>query len=158
MKKRSNYISWDRMFMSIAMIAAARSKDPSTQVGACVVSKDNRCHAIGYNGLPVGCSDDKFPWAREGGFLERKYPFVVHAELNAILNARFPLDGCRIYTTMFPCNECAKAIIQAGIEALIFLDDKYHDKPEWVASRMLLSSAMVNCRQFLEKQDLTILI
>ena len=111
--KRLNVLSWDEYFMGLAHLSALRSKDPSTQVGACIVSPDRKVVGIGYNGFPIGCDDDDFPWAREGDFLETKYPFVVHAELNAILNSTQKLTGCSIYVSLFPCNECAKAIIQS---------------------------------------------
>ncbi|MEG0320109.1 MAG: dCMP deaminase family protein, partial [Niameybacter sp.] len=131
--KRQDYISWDDYFMGIALLAAKRSKDPSTQVGACIVSGEKAEHvrpntilSVGYNGLPIGCEDDQFPWGREGGFLDTKYPFVVHAELNAILNAQGKsLVGSKLYVALFPCNECCKAIIQSGIREVIYLSDKY---------------------------------
>jgi len=146
--KRENYISWDEYFMGVAMLAAMRSKDPSTQVGACIVDCENRILSTGYNGFPSGCSDDEFPWEREGGFSETKYPFVVHAELNAILNARGKnLTGSKIYVALFPCNECAKAIIQAGIKEVIYLSDKYKDTEATKASKRMLSFAGVSCRQ-----------
>ena len=120
--KRTDYISWDEYFMGIAMLAARRSKDPNTQVGACIVSPDNIIISTGYNGMPKGCSDDEYSWAREGS--ETKYPYVVHAELNAILNANGrDLRGSRLYVALFPCNECAKAIIQSGVKEVIYLSD-----------------------------------
>ena len=144
--KRLDYISWDEYFMGIAMLAARRSKDPNTQVGACIVSQDNIIISTGYNGMPKGCSDDEFPWDRTGE--ETKYPYVVHAELNAILNANGrDLRGSRIYVALFPCNECAKAIIQAGIREVVYLSDKYHDTPSVIASRKMLDSAGVKVRQ-----------
>ena len=116
MAKREGYLCWDDYFMSVALLSGKRSKDPNTQVGACIVNKNNVIESIGYNGLPKGCSDDEFPWEKEGEMLNTKYPFVVHAELNAILNAKGKdLSGCKIYVALFPCNECAKAIIQSGI-------------------------------------------
>ena len=142
--KREDYISWDEYFMSVAMLAGHRSKDPSTQVGACIVSEDNKILSMGYNGLPRGCSDDMFPWARGGNELDTKYPYVVHSELNAILNYRgTSLDGAKIYVSLFPCNECAKAIIQAGIRTVIYDSDKYHDTPSMQASRRMLDAAGV---------------
>ena len=114
-KKRSNYISWDEYFMAIAKLSAMRSKDPSTQVGACIVGADNRILSIGYNGTPNGFNDDEFPWNREGDNLNTKYPYVCHAELNAILNSNHDLKNSKIYVTLFPCNECAKAVIQSEI-------------------------------------------
>ena len=126
--KRQDYISWDEYFMGVALLSAKRSKDPSTQVGACIVNDKNKIVGAGYNGLPIGCSDDEFPWDKQGSFLDTKYPFVCHAELNAILNnIGMDLKGCRIYTALFPCNECSKAIIQSGISEVIYLSDKYAD-------------------------------
>ena len=142
--KRTDYISWDEYFMGVALLASLRSKDPNTQVGACIVDKDNRILSTGYNGFPRGCSDDEFPWDREGEPNDTKYPFVVHAELNAILNAGGrPLAGSRIYVALFPCNECAKAIIQAGIKEVIYLSDKYATTPGTLASKRMLKSAGV---------------
>ena len=144
--KRMDYISWDEYFMGIAMLAARRSKDPSTQVGACIVSPDNIIISTGYNGMPKGCSDDEFPWGREGA--ETKYPFVVHAELNAILNANGrDLRGSRLYVALFPCNECAKAIIQSGVKEVLYLPDKYADSPSTMASKRMLNAAGVSYRQ-----------
>ena len=140
--KRTDYISWDEYFMGIAMLAARRSKDPSTQVGACIVSQDNIIISTGYNGMPKGCSDDEFPWEREGA--ETKYPYVVHAELNAILNASGrDLRGSRIYVALFPCNECAKAIIQSGIREVYYLSDKYANTDSTLASKRMLRAAGV---------------
>ena len=140
--KRTDYISWDEYFMGVAMLAAHRSKDPSTQVGACIVSPDNIIVSTGYNGMPKGCSDDEFPWNRDGE--ENKYPFVVHAELNAILNANGRnLRGCKIYVALFPCNECAKAIIQSGIREIVYLSDKYATTPTTLASKRMLEAAGV---------------
>ncbi|HHX36815.1 MAG TPA: dCMP deaminase family protein, partial [Clostridiaceae bacterium] len=126
MSKRTDYISWDEYFMGVALLAAKRSKDPNTQVGACIVNPEKRIISTGYNGFPSGISDDDFPWNREGEFLDTKYPYVCHAELNAILNQPgTSLAGCSIYVALFPCNECAKAIIQAGIKEVVYLSDKY---------------------------------
>ena len=144
--KRQDYISWDEYFMGVAMLAARRSKDPSTQVGACIVSPENIIISTGYNGMPKGCSDDEFPWDREG--VETKYPFVVHAELNAILNANGRnLQGSRIYVALFPCNECAKAIIQSGIKEVVYLSDKYATTPSTLASKRMLNAAGVKLTQ-----------
>ena len=152
--KRLDFISWDEYFMGVAMLAAKRSKDPSTQVGACIVDDDNRILSTGYNGFPYGCSDDEYPWAREGDTNDTKYPYVVHAELNAILNNRGKnLVGARIYVALFPCNECAKAIIQSGIREVIYLSDKYANTPSVVASKRMLASAGVAMRQFATKMD-----
>ncbi|MBR0173769.1 MAG: dCMP deaminase family protein [Lachnospiraceae bacterium] len=147
--KREDCISWDEYFMGVAVLSGHRSKDPSTQVGACIVSEDNKILSMGYNGLPRGCSDDEFPWAREGSDLETKYPYVVHSELNAILNYRGgSLEGAKIYVSLFPCNECAKAIIQAGIRTIIYDSDKYHDTPSMQASRRMLDAAGVRYYQY----------
>ena len=144
--KRTDYISWDEYFMGVAMLAARRSKDPSTQVGACIVSQDNIIISTGYNGMPKGCSDDEFPWDREGA--ETKYPYVVHAELNAILNANGrDLRGSKLYVALFPCNECAKAIIQSGIREIYFLSDKYATTPTTLASKRMLEAAGVKCQR-----------
>ena len=138
--KRTNYISWDEYFMGIAALSAQRSKDSSTQVGACIVSQDNKILSMGYNGMPIGCSDDEMPWAREGGLLDTKYAFVCHAELNAILNnSNGSLKGARCYTTLFPCNECAKALIQAGIKEVIYLSDKYAETEGVKASKKMFN-------------------
>lgn len=146
--KREDYISWDEYFMGVAFLASMRSKDPSTQVGACIVDADNRILSTGYNGFPAGCPDDEFPWEREGEYSKVKYPFVVHAELNAILNARGKnLTGSRIYVDLFPCNECAKAIIQAGIKEVVFLSDKYEKTDSTIASKRMLTYAGVTYRK-----------
>ena len=138
--KREGYISWDEYFMGVALLAAMRSKDPNTQVGCCIVDAEKRILSTGYNGFPTGCSDDDFPWERAGE--ETKYPFVVHAELNAILNAHGKnLVGSRLYVALFPCNECAKAIIQSGIREIVYLSDKYADTPGTRASKRMLASA-----------------
>ena len=140
--KRTDYISWDEYFLGVAMLAARRSKDPSTQVGACIVSPDNIIISTGYNGMPTGCSDDEFPWDRSGE--DTKYPYVVHAELNAILNANGrDLRGSRIYVALFPCNECAKAIIQSGIKEVYYLSDKYAATPGVIASKRMMDAAGV---------------
>ena len=142
--KRREYISWDDYFMGVALLAAQRSKDPNTQVGACIVDGQNRILSTGYNGFPLGCSDDDFPWSREGEATDTKYPYVVHAELNAILNSRGKsLAGSKLYVALFPCNECAKAIIQSGISEVIYLSDKYKDTPLTKASRRMLETAGV---------------
>lgn len=134
--------------MGVALLSARRSKDPSTQVGACIVNPQNKIVGAGYNGLPMGCDDNEFPWQKEGGFLETKYPYVCHAELNAILNnIGIDLHGCRIYTGLFPCNECSKAIIQAGIKEVIFLSDKYKGTDVFKASRLMLEKAGVTIRK-----------
>ncbi|MCQ2406221.1 MAG: dCMP deaminase family protein [Oscillospiraceae bacterium] len=143
-KKRDGYISWDEYFMAVARRAGMRSKDPNSQVGACIVSQDNKILSMGYNGFPKGCSDDEFPWARQGDTLDTKYPFVVHSELNAILNYRGgSLEGAKLYVSLFPCNECAKAIIQSGIKTIVYDEDKYHSTPGTIASRRMLDAAGV---------------
>ncbi len=146
-KKRENYLTWDEYFMAIAKLSAMRSKDPSTQVGACIVDKNNRILSIGYNGAPNGYSDDIFPWDREGNELETKYPYVVHAERNAILNyrgSRKDFEGAKIYVDLFPCNECAKEIIQAGISEVIYLSDKYANTNSVIASKRLFDACGVS--------------
>ncbi|MDO5015825.1 MAG: dCMP deaminase family protein [Eubacteriales bacterium] len=144
MNKRENYISWDEFFMGVALLAAKRSKDPGTQVGACIVNADQRIVSVGYNGMPFGCSDDEFPWNREGDFLDTKYPYVCHAELNAILNAASSnLKDCTIYVALFPCNECTKAIIQSGIRKVVYLSDKYAETDVIKASKRMMDAAGV---------------
>lgn len=148
MEKRSDYISWDEYFMGIAMLSAHRSKDPSTQVGACIVNSDNRIIGIGYNGFPYGCDDDKFPWNREWSFVGSKYAYVVHAEANAILNSwGRNLKWTKIYVALFPCNECAKLIIQSGITEIVYLSDKYDGTDSNLASKKMLNSAGISLRK-----------
>lgn len=143
-EKREDYITWDEYFMGIAMLSGMRSKDPSTQVGACIVSQDNKILSMGYNGFPKGCSDDEFPWTREGAALENKYFYSTHSELNAILNYRGgSLEGAKLYVTLFPCNECAKAIIQSGIRTVVYECDKYSDSDSVIASKRMLDAAEV---------------
>ncbi len=155
-KKRENYISWDEYFMGIAILSGKRSKDPSTQVGACIV-KDNKIVGIGYNGLPAGCSDDDFPWEKDGDFMQTKYPFIVHAELNAILNStKENLKGAFIYVALFPCNECAKAIIQSGIKEVIYLSDKYKDSEIFMASKLMFDKSGVKYTQLPCHKDIHI--
>ena len=150
--KRKDYISWDEYFMAVALLAAMRSKDPNTQVGACIVGEDKRIISTGYNGFPRGCSDDEFPWNRDGE--ETKYPYVVHAELNAILNAGGRnLAGSKLYVALFPCNECAKAIIQAGIKEVVYLSDKYDGTPSVLASKRMLRAAGVKLVKFEPDKD-----
>ena len=158
MPKRNDYISWDEYFMGISLLTSMRSKDPSTQVGACIVSGDNRIMSVGYNGLPRGCSDDEFPWEREAeNQNDTKYPFVCHAELNAILNAGGKnLVGSRIFVALFPCNECAKAIIQSGISEVVYISDKYADTDGVKASKRMLNSAGVKLTQFESKKSIHI--
>lgn len=146
--RRHDYISWDEYFMGLAVLSSMRSKDANTQVGACIVNTEQRIVGIGYNGLPYGCSDDDFPWEREGNYLDTKYPYVVHAEANAILNSTTKLNDCKIYVTHFPCNECAKLIIQSGIKEIIFMEDKHKDTDSNIASKRLLDAAGIQCRPF----------
>lgn len=147
--KREDYISWDEYFMGVSKLSGMRSKDPNTQVGACIVSEDNKILSMGYNGFPAGCSDDVFPWEREGDMLHTKYAFVTHSELNAILNYRGgSLNGAKLYVSLFPCNECAKAIIQAGIRTIVYESDKYADTPSIIASRRMLDAAGVRYYQY----------
>lgn len=152
--KRTDYISWDQYFMGIAMLSAERSKDPNTQVGACIVGEDNRILSVGYNGMPQGCEDDDMPWGRDGSALDSKYMYVCHAELNAILNYRGTgsMKGAKLYVTLFPCNECAKAIIQSGIKEVIFRSDKYADAESTIASKKMFEQTGVIYRQF-DPQD-----
>ena len=138
--KRTDYISWDEYFMGVALLTAQRSKDNTSQVGACIVSRENKILSMGYNGFPTGCFDDDMPWEREGEPLKTKYMYVCHAELNAILNhasGTGSLKGARIYTTLFPCNECAKALIQSGISQVIYYEDKYADSDSVIASKRM---------------------
>ena len=149
MKKRDGYITWDEYFMGVSKLSAMRSKDPNTQVGACIVSDNNKILSMGYNGFPNGVSDDEFPWDRDGDELETKYPYVTHSELNAILNYRGgSLEGTKLYVTLFPCNECAKALIQAGIRTLIYYSDKYADTDATRASKRMLDAAGVRYYQY----------
>ncbi len=147
-EKRSDYLSWDEYFMGIALMSAKRSKDPNTQVGACIVNDKMRIVGVGYNGFPTGCSDDDLPWNREGYFLDTKYPYVCHAELNAVLNSiTASLSGCLIYVDLFPCNECAKVIIQSGIAEVVYLSDKYAKTDAVVASKKMFNQSGVKYRQ-----------
>ena len=153
--KRNDYLSWDEYFMAVALLSAERSKDPSTQVGACIANSQNKIVGVGYNGFPIGCSDDELPWSRQGEFLSTKYPYVCHAELNAVLNSiSTDLMGCRIYVGLFPCNECTKVIIQSGIEEIVYLSDKYRDSESVRASKRMLDMApKISYRQFIPKRN-----
>lgn len=154
MPKRKDYISWDEYFMGIAMLSSYRSKDPNTQVGACIVNDRNKIMSVGYNGLPSGCSDDEFPWERTGDEYDTKYPYVCHAELNAILNSGGSnLEGCKVYVALFPCNECAKAIIQSGIKEVIYISDKYADSVGVKASKRMFDAAGVKYTQIKLRRD-----
>ena len=149
--KREDHITWDEYFLGIAALSSLRSKDPNTQVGACIVSPEKKIIGVGYNGFPIGCSDDDLPWAREGEWLETKYPYVCHAELNAILNSPISsLKGATLYVALFPCNECAKAIIQTGIRKVVYLSNKYETTDSTKASRMMLSAAGVELEQLVK--------
>ena len=145
---RNDYISWEEYFMNIAVLSALRSKDPNTQVGACIVNNKNRIVSIGYNGMPNGCNDIDMPWDREGEYLDTKYPYVCHAELNAILNNKSDLEGCTLYVTLFPCNECAKAIIQSGIKKIIFNENKYELSDSCIASRKMFAKSGVDIVEY----------
>jgi len=155
MTKRQDYISWDEYFMGIALLSAKRSKDPNTQVGACIVNEQNKIVGTGYHGLPIGCNDDEFPWSKQGDFLDTKYPYVCHAELNAILNnIGMDLKGCKIYTALFPCNECTKAIIQSGIKEVVYLSDKYNGSDTSIASKKMLDTAGISYRKAISRMQL----
>ena len=145
--KREDHLSWDEYFMGIASLSALRSKDPSTQVGACIVNEEKRILSMGYNGMPHHCHDDEYPWEREGGFLNTKYPYVVHAEPNAILNSTTSLENATLYVTLFPCHECAKLIIQSGIKEIVYMGDKYDGTESDQASKKMLKSAGVTWRK-----------
>lgn len=158
-KQRTDYLTWDEYFMGVAKLSALRSKDPSTQVGACIVSSDNRILSIGYNGAPNGFEDRFFPWERTGDFLETKYPFVCHAELNAISNYRGnkkDLVGAKLYVTLFPCNECTKLVIQNGIKEVIYLSDKYKDTDGVKASKIMLEECGVKMTEYPEEKRKTL--
>lgn len=147
--KRSDYIDWDAYFMGIALLSSHRSKDPNTAVGSCIVSSENKILSVGYNGMPSGCSDDEFPWGRNGDPLDTKYLYVCHAELNAILNySGTNMQGAKIYTTLFPCNECTKALIQSGIREVIYLSDKYADTPSVRAAKRMMDTVQIQYREY----------
>lgn len=156
--KRIGYLSWDGYFMGIALLSAQRSKDSNTQVGACIVSEENKILSVGYNGMPIGCSDDEMPWGKEGEALETKYPYVCHAELNAILNYNGgSLKGAKLYTTLFPCNECAKAIIQSGIKEIVYLEDKYATTDSVKASKKMFDLVHISYKPYkMENKDITL--
>ncbi len=158
--KNNDYLSWDQYFMGIALLSSMRSKDPHTQVGACIVDTDNKILSVGYNGMPSGCSDDEYPWGNDGEPLDTKYLYVCHAELNAILNySGFKLNGAKIYTTLFPCNECTKALIQSGIKEVIYREDKYSNTASVIASKKMMKSAGISYRRYEEiNKELSLLI
>lgn len=152
--KRQDYLTWDQYFMGVAMLSAQRSKDENTQVGACIVNEENKILSMGYNGMPTGCNDDEMPWEREGNPLDTKYLYVCHAELNAILNyGGGSLKGARVYTTLFPCNECTKAIIQSGIKEVIYLSDKYADSDSVKASKRMFDLTKVKYRAYEQRKE-----
>lgn len=155
-KRTDNVLSWDEYFMGLAHLSGLRSKDPNTQVGAVIVDENHRVVSIGYNGFPSGVSDDEFPWSRDGGVLETKYAFVVHAELNAILNSQRSVKGCCIYVSLFPCNECAKAIIQSGIRKIVYESDKYNGVDTNIASKRMLRAAGVELVRIQHSVKLTV--
>lgn len=152
MNKREDYIDWDTYFMMVAKVSALRSKDPNTQVGACIVNNDKKIVSCGYNGAPTGFNDDIMPWNREGEFINTKYPYVCHAELNAILNSNCDLRGTTIYVDLFPCHECAKAIIQSGIKKVIYLSDKYNGTESNIIAKKLFDECGVTYTKYEEKQ------
>ena len=148
--KRTDYLTWDEYFMSVAMLSSKRSKDPSTQVGCCIVGKDNRILSTGYNGAPNNFSDDTFPWEREGNPLDTKYMYVCHSEMNAIMNYIGPkelLKDARLYVTLFPCNEFAKVIVQGGVKEVIYLSDKYKDTDGNKAAARIFKECNVKTRK-----------
>nr|XP_033327733.1 deoxycytidylate deaminase [Megalopta genalis]XP_033327735.1 deoxycytidylate deaminase [Megalopta genalis] len=153
--KRANYIDWEEYFMAVAFLAAKRSKDPSTQVGACIVNNEKKIVGVGYNGMPIGCSDDDFPWSNKSeNYLETKYPYVCHAELNAILNKNSSnIKDCTIYVALFPCNECAKVIIQSGIKTVVYMSDKNAEKNGTKAAKRLFDASGVLYRKYIPKND-----
>lgn len=154
-KQRENNISWDECFMRMAHVIAERSKDPSTQAGSVIADKSNVVVGLGYNGFPRGVESEEFPWDREGGFLDTKYAYVCHSEENAIYNSNTQPHDCKIYCTLFPCNECVKSIIQNGITEVVFESDKYHDEDIWIASRRMLDAAGVKYRQYISDYNKT---
>lgn len=150
MPKREKYINWDEYFMGIALLSGERSKDPSSQVGACIVSQENKILSMGYNGFPIGCVDEEMPWDRQGEYANTKYPYVCHAELNAILNyTGSSIKGSKVYVTLFPCNECAKAIIQSGIKEIIYMNDKYKDTDSVKVSKKMFDMCNVKYTQYI---------
>lgn len=156
-KKRLNYLGWDETFMLLSNLMAMRSKDPNSQIGACIVNKNNVIVGVGYNGFPRGCSDDVFPWDRESkNVLKSKYTYVVHAEANAILNANKSVKNCKLYVNLFPCNECAKMIIQSGIKQVIYSNNKYKDLPVFKASKKMLKHAGVKVTKYIPKNKIVL--
>lgn len=150
--KREDYLSWEEYFMGLAILSAERSKDPSTQVGACIVNKDKKIVSVGYNGAPTGYDDDKdMNWERSGDFLNTKYAYVCHSELNAILNSNTDVRNCKLYVTLFPCNECAKVIIQSGIKEIVYLSDKYYGTEGNIAAKKMFNACGVSYKKYESK-------
>ena len=150
--KRKDYLSWEEYFMGLAILSAERSKDPSTQVGACIVDENNKIISVGYNGAPIGYDDDKdMTWERDGDFLDTKYAYVCHSELNAILNSKVNVKGCKLFVTLFPCNECAKVIIQSGIKEVIYLSDKYAGTEGNIAAKKMFDVCGIKYREYQKK-------
>ena len=150
--KRKDYLSWEEYFMGLAILSAERSKDPSTQVGACIVDENNKIISVGYNGAPIGYDDDKdMTWERDGSFLDTKYAYVCHSELNAILNSKVKVEGCKLFVTLFPCNECAKVIIQSGIKEVIYLSDKYNGTEGNIAAKKMFDVCNIKYREYKKK-------
>ena len=150
--KRENYLSWEEYFMGLAILSAERSKDPSTQVGACIVDDNNKIVSVGYNGAPIGFDDDKdMKWDRDGDFVNTKYAYVCHSELNAILNSKTNVEGCKLYVTLFPCNECAKVIIQSGIKEVIYLSDKYNGTEGNIVAKKMFDVCGIIYRKYNEQ-------
>lgn len=153
--KREDYLEWEDYFMAIACLTAARSKDPATQVGACLVNKDKKVVGVGYNGFPTGIDDNVFPWTKGSeNPLENKYMYVCHAEINAILNKiSIELKECILYVALFPCNECAKVIIQSGIKEIVYMSDKQAVKNHTIAAKRMFDHVGIKYRQFLPKKS-----
>ncbi len=148
--ERTDVISWDEFFMRVAVAASLRSKDPNTQVGACIAGTDNRILSVGYNGTPRGLADDEFPWGSSDDPLSDKHSYVIHAEANAVLNYRGSLrdmDGATVYVTLFPCNECAKFLVQVGIGEVVYLSDKYDGTEANRVAKSVLDRCGVSYRQ-----------
>ena len=156
MEERKDYLSWDEYFMALAQICALRSKDPNTRVGACLVDENNKVISLGYNGMPIGCEDKKMPWGKDSSiYLETKYPFVCHAELNAIINSKGKIfKEAVIYTTLFPCNECAKAIIQSEIKKVIYKENKYEDEDSFKAAKHMFDLVGIKYEKYVVKRKM----